>query len=424
MLSATFFCTLLVIFACKKKSPNIGQNNIDQNTLLSSGVLDTFTISTFSYMPDSIISSNPAFAVLGSYVDPDFGSFNSEIYSQVRLAGLNPAFGDVSAITIDSFVLSMEYIGYYGKTGTQTIEVYELGEDIYDTASYYSFTTINHLTSTDLVKPGFSTYDFDPTKITVLNDDTVSSQLRVRLDESKAMDFINEASTGTAFVDNDAFLAYFKGIHIKTNNGLQSSGDGGAFYFNFSDPDSKMTIYYTQNGEQNEYDFSINSSSALFNHVEIDNAMTDVETVINDTVSGLDQFYAQSFGARAVIQMPGLDSVPVNAVIHDAYIELPVSYQTGADYAPGFDASVSVRLDKNSTQLFGLPIDAPYDDFSKSIKINLRSYVQALINGEIENNGIVISPLLYNTSADRIIFNGVLTNNKAKPKFSILYTEF
>lgn len=427
MLSATFFCALFVIFACKKKSPNIGQNNLDQNTLLSSGVLDTFTINTYSYLPDSVISSNPAFAVLGSYNDPVFGTYNAEFYTQVRLAGLNPDFGDVSAITVDSFVLSLEYIGYYGKTGTQIIEVYEMGEDIDDTSSYYSFSTVAPLNGTNLVKSGFSTYDLDPTKLTVIDGDTVNSQLRIRLDESKAMEFINEAATGASFTDNDAFLQYFKGFHVKTNNGLQSPGDGGAFYFAMAQPESNLTIYYTQNGDQNKYDFSINSASALFNHVDIDNTMTDVETVLNDTVSGNVQFYAQAFGARAVIEMPGLDSLPKNAIVHEAYIEIPVSYQTGADYSPGFDVSVAFRPDRNSSQLAGVSIqsgDAAYDDYRKSIRINLRDHIQAMIYNGVENNGIIISPLLYNTSADRIIFNGVLSTNKEKPKFSILYTEF
>lgn len=425
ILSATFFCALFMIFACKKKNSTIGQGNLNQNTLLESGIIDTFTINTYSYLPDSIVSSNPAFAMLGEYNDPVFGNFDAEFYTQVRLAGFNPNFGDLATLTVDSFVLSLEYIGSYGDAGEQFIEVYEMGEDIYDTASYYSFTTIPPLNPTDLVQTGLNSIDFDPSKLTVIDGDTVSPQLRIPLNPAKALELMTEASTGSSFADNEAFLQYFKGFHIKTNNAPVNSGDGGTFYFNLADPDSKLTIYYTQNGQAESYDFSINTSCATFNHVEIDNSMTDVENVINDTVSGNIEYYAQAYGSRAVIEMPSLDSVPANAVIHDAYIDLPVSFQTGSKYTPGYDASVAIRLEAGSTQLFGLAgVDATYNDFTKSFRINLRSYVQALVTGELENTGVIISPSLYNTTADRIIFNGRNSFNKAKPQFSILYTTF
>ena len=100
VLSATFLFSLFLAFSCKKKVNPLGQNSIDQNEIMNSGGVDTFKLTTFSYLDDSIISDNVPFAILGSYLDPVFGSYKSEIYTQFRLSGLSPDFGDLNTIFI------------------------------------------------------------------------------------------------------------------------------------------------------------------------------------------------------------------------------------------------------------------------------------------------------------------------------------
>ena len=425
ILSATFLLGTFLIFSCKKKENLLGQNTIDQNELLGSGGVDTFTLQTFSYFDDSVISDNAPFALLGSYNDPVFGTYNTEIYTQIRLSGNSPDFGDLNTIVIDSLILGLEYIGSYGEAGIQNIEVYEIGEDLHIDSTYYSFDTKTNLTGTDLVVAGMGAIDMDVENITVIGLDTVDAQIRIPLDTNLAKTFMTEANSGSGnFVDNDAFLTYFKGLHIKTNNGIQASGTGGIFYFNLSDPLSKMTIYYTQDGEQKEFDFIINSSAADFNHIDIDNSLTNVETVLNDTISGQTEFYSQAYGSRAIVRFDGINNLPTTAVIHSATLELPISHQSGSDYDPGINISVATTLDAGSTTLFNVNTVGSYSEFTKSFTIDLRAYVQAIINDELENNGLVFSPLLHSTSAERIIFNGPESTNKKKPKLSILYTEF
>jgi hypothetical protein len=424
VLSATFLFGLFLIFACKKKVNPLGENAINPNELLQSGGIDTFSLTTFTYKDDTIISDNAPFAILGSYNDPVFFFFYSEIYTQFRLSGLSPDFGALSSIIVDSFVLGLNYVGYYGDPGIQNIEVYELLDDLHIDSTYYSFSspTTNAI---NLVQPGMGSIELNAQNVTVIGQDTVDSQLRVHLSTSKAKQLMIEAESGSgSFDDNDAFLSYFKGLHIKTNNMGQLPGEGGVFYFNLNDPMSKLTVYYTKNGEQNTFDFLINSSCADFNHVDVINTGTEVETVINDTISGQYQFYAQSFCGRAVVQIPGLDNIPRNAVIHTAILDLPVQYQTNTNYAPGLDISVTVRLEEGSTSLYSVNTIGSYSDYRKSFQIDLRGYIQDVVSGELNNTGLIFSPLLHNTSADRIIFNGPETINKVKPKLTILYTEF
>lgn len=423
-LSATFLICFFAAVSCKKKENQIGKDAIDQSQLLQSAGIDTFALKTYNYIDDSIISDNAAFGLLGSYVDPVFGKCNAEIYTQFRLEGFNPDFGDLNSIVVDSFVLALEYIGYYGKTGNQNFEVYEIGEDLNLDSTYYSFTTKSHVNGVNLVAPGKGTKYLNPKNLTVVGNDTLDPQLRLQLSTSKAKSILIDAmSNGSDFASNEAFLSYFKGLHIKTDN-VQSPGDGGIFYFNLNDPASKLTIYYSQGGEQKTFNFLINSNCADFNHVDIDNSMTRIETVNNDTISGQEQFYSQAFGSRAVIEIPGLSNIPSTAIIHSATLELPIAYQDGSEYSPGFDISVATRLNDGTTNLYSVNVNGTYDSFTKSFKINLRAYIQALVNKSVPNTGLIVAPLLHNTSSDRIIFNGPNTTNKSKPKISILYTDF
>ncbi len=428
-LSATFLCCLLIAVACKKKNNPIGQDIIDQSELLASDGIDTFTLQTFSYLPDSVISSKAIFGLLGSYEDPVFGSYTSEIFTQFRLTDLNHDFGDISKIEVDSLVIALEYGSFYGSSGVQTIEVHEIMEDLYADSTYYSSesVTVNPNFGTnngDLVRPGYSNLDMDVNNITVVDGDTLpGNQLRIHLHTSFAKQILIDAASGNGyFTDNESFLDYFKGLRIRTNNGMQSPGEGGIFYFKMTDPDSKMTLYYRENGTPKQYDFLINSSCAYFNHVTINNTATITSTFENE-VMGATSFYAQAYGSRAVVKIPGLSNIPENSVIHKAVLELPVEYHYSSPYTPGFDATVSTILKEGETQLYGVST-ASYSDYTKSFKSDIRSYVQAVVNGDLENTRLVISPALFNSTADRIIFNGAQSGNKNQPKLYILYTTF
>ena len=66
-LSATFVFALF--FSCKKKQTSIGSSSIDQNEILNSTQVDTFSLTTFTELEDSVITSSPPYSMLGSYND-------------------------------------------------------------------------------------------------------------------------------------------------------------------------------------------------------------------------------------------------------------------------------------------------------------------------------------------------------------------
>lgn len=389
--------------------------------LLNSAQVDTFTLNTFSIAEDSLISDNPAYAVLGSYNDPKFGTVNANFYTQLRLSGLNPNFGDVSTITIDSVMLGLEYAGFYGEFSSQKVEVYEMTEAINIDSVYYSFST-KTTTSADLVEPGNGTFTPDPDGITVIGADTVDTQLRIKLKNALGTQLINEAASGgTNFTSNENFLSYFKGLHVRVNNASQLPGKGGVFYFNLNDPLSKMTVYYTQDGSQKTFDFLINSECADFNHVDIDNTGKPVQNVIDNPSSGQVEYYTQAFKSRAVVKMAGLKNLPTNAIIHKAELILPIQYQTGAKYLPPNELSVSAMI---NGKLSGIGVFGLYDYAFKHYTVDVRNYMQALVSGQISTDELILSPRLFITSAERVIFSGPYSTNKKKPKLVVTYTKF
>jgi len=421
-LSATFLVLLFLSVACKKKSTSIGLDTLDEGSLLNAMQVDTFSLETFTIEEDSVITVNPAYAVLGAYNDAVFGTFNAGFYTQLRLGGVNPNFGDIisNPITVDSVVLGLQYAGYYGDFSEQTIEVHELSESIYLDSTYYAFTSKNYK-SNNLVASGHETFVPNPDGITVIGNDTVNTQLRIYLSTLLGEKLIGEATSGTSFSSNENFLTYFKGLHVTVNNQGQSSGKGGIFYFDLEAPLSKLTIYYKQNEIANTYDLLINSQCADFNHVAIDNTGKPIQSVIDNPLNGQQNYYTQAFKNRAVVRIPGVKNLPQNAIIHKAELYLPVQFQTGSKYAPSNELSASIRIDK---QLAGIGVFGLYDNYTKQYTVDIRNYLQALVNKEVNTTELILSPRYFINSAERVILNGTKTLNKKKPQLVVTYTKF
>jgi hypothetical protein len=423
-LSATFLIASICLLACKKKVTTLGVNSIDPSEILQSGEIDTFTINTFTFKEDSIATSNPLYALLGSYVDPVFGKVDASLYTQFALPSTNFNFEDFSTITIDSVVLGLAYRGFYGVEDEQTFEVYQMTEGLSIDSTYYQFSnkTVN---STNLVVPGYETMIPSTTSITVVGADTVESQLRIRLDNSVGTNLFSEAENNSStFESQENFKNYFKGLHVKVNNPMQQANEGGVFYFNLNSSNSELTIFYKQGGESKTYALEINSSCADFNHLDFDMTGTPVESQLADSTLGNVSYYAQALHLRAAISLPNLNSIPKNAVIHKAMLYLPVQYQMGYKYEPRDRLYLKRAVQMSGSEIEALGISAIYDEYFNHYAVDIRSYVQSVVWEKYENTYLLANPDLFNTSVNRMIFNGSNTNNKKKPKLVILYTTF
>ncbi|RYM35768.1 DUF4270 family protein [Brumimicrobium glaciale] len=422
VLFAAFFCLSIVMSSCKKKRNPVGSSALSSETLMNSSSVDTFQLKTYTVEEDSIYSMDPSFNLIGSYVDEIYGRVEANFYTQLTLSGFSPDFGNLSEVAIDSAVMAFEYGGYYGNLTEQLFEAYEISDELTRDSSYLRTSVagvipqqlVPTLNNEGLITP-------NPLKASVVGSDTLNPQLRIPMDTVFARNLLSLAQNST----NDAdFLQSFKGLHFKVNNGMQSAGEGTILYLSTTKPASKMTVYYTKNGEKGSYDFIVNGSAIDFNHVETDYSGTKVEQLINDSTLGETEFYAQSFSTRAKIEFSSIDSLPKNIIIHQATLELPVNYYKGSNFYPSSEIIASSEPFGNGIKysIYEGKTSVLYNSTKKSYVLDLRKHIQGIIQGKIPNSGIFISPKNYNSTVERIVFNGVNTQNKKKPKLSIVYT--
>ncbi|WP_430406033.1 DUF4270 family protein [Fluviicola sp.] len=429
LLSACFVLTLSVLPSCKKTSSKFGSEALDINDLLASGGVDTFDLKTYSVLEDSLTSDNQIFGMVGAYHDPKFGLVNASLYAQFTIDGLTQFSSGETLNTIDSVVLSLNYGGYYGKLGPQTFEVYQLTDSLGLTTDYYRNST-KTTTGINLVDPGSATQTpiIDDEKFVLGNGDSVNPQLRLRLDNSLGLQFINDILVGnTAFQSSDLFLSeqYFKGLKINVANTTPASGQGAIIYFNLLNSQTKMTIYFKMNGDTEQREISLKNTSkcADFNHADIDHTGYHIADVLANPLNGQTQFYTQSLDNRAVVEFPTVNNLKSNALINNALLYIPVSYQNGSYYYPSVTLEVGYKTDSGKIVTFRT---ASYDNNQKAFVIDLRDYIQDIVSGKAENRGLYLnqSSLYFNCTAERIIFNGPASPYKTRPKLVIKYTEF
>lgn len=415
--------TFLMLVSCKKKDSLVGKGVLDPEDYLNGITTDTFALETYTIAEDSIITSNPPNTLLGSYNDPKFGGFNASFYTQFRLVSANPDFGDPSQIIIDSLVLAFKYAGYYGDLSPQTFEIYQLNDDLYADSIYYSFSS-KEVKSSNLVPIGMGTITPKPNQVSIVGGDSLDAQLRIHIDTNFARLLIEESSNGNSFSSNEAFLNFFKGFFIKTNNIVQGSGSGAVFYFNLNDAASKLTMYFKSAGVNKTFDLLMNSTCADFTRISISNSGTNISNVLQNQYLGNTEFYAQAFKHRAIVKIKHINALPKNTIIHKASLTLPIQYQTGYRFKPGVNVSVATKLKSTDQYFTSLATLGSYQEFEKHFIIDVRDYFQAVLKEDIENTGLVISPRYFINSAERIIFNGKYTTNKKKPQLVVIYTTF
>lgn len=255
--------------------------------------------------------------------------------------------------------------------------------------------------------------------LTVVGNDTLNPQLRIPIKKDFAKHLLTLAESATS---DATFLEDFKGLHVKVNNPTNFPGEGAILYLATSRAASKLTVYYTSEGEQNKFDFIVTNSAVDFNKLEVDYSGTKVQQVIDQPELGDEEFYAQAFVARAKMEFSSINDLPENIIVHSATLEIPVSFYQGDPFYISSEVSVGAKLFEGDERIYTLSSVA-FNSFRKAYVVDLRTYIQNIIKGEIQNNGIYVSPRRFNTSAERIIFNGANSTNKKQPKLNIVYTE-
>jgi hypothetical protein len=412
----------LVVFAlflvsCKKEISSIGIGALSSKDPVLQGI-DTFTLRSETKQYDSLISTNPAYLLLGSYVDPIFGKTNASFYSQVRLTSFKPNFGALSDISVDSVVLSIRYSDYYGALTNQSFEVYQLTEGLSSNSTYYTHSSLannglNLVTEgKNVISPKSLSYYFVDA-----NKDTIRDQFRVNLNKSLGDLLISEAVNNTRSYESvEAFNTWFKGLYVKVNNLDQNKGEGAIFTIAIA---PQLIVYYSVSGISKKYIYELNTNGVRFNSLKYDITGYDLEKGIQS--NNTKEFYVQANHVRSTISLPFINTISKNSIVHSAQLVLPYNHTDVNSYSLSSEITVAIPTSVTDPSLRVLGY-ATIDTLNKRYVIDIRDHIQSIVTLKRLNLGMVIAPKFFSTSAERIRFYNEFS--ELKPKLYIKYSSY
>ena len=409
------------VVSCKKKTPeDIGLPLLPGEDLLNAMFIDTLTLISHTVKDDSLLTKNVSPMLLGNMNDPVFGTAQASFFSQLALSKTNPSFG--ASPVLDSAVLSLVYSSgqYYGTLYPQKFKVYELSESLYKDSAYFSNRMLPYTTelgSAYLTPNLKDSVSVDSLKYPV--------HLRIQLDKTFFQEFLtNPTYTASAYSSTAAFQNVFKGLYV-TSASLAPSGEGAILYMDLTQSYSRVTLFYHNTTDTASYYFNIPKDATRFSHFEHDYSFaTDIKTQLGTAATvQADKIFIQPMGGvRAKISMPHIKDLFKNekVSINKAELILPVDALSiaGADsiFSPHPKLVATIANDSlgpvimpdyfEGATYFG----GDYDKANKVYKFNIARYVQQVLSGTKNNDGLYIIANARPTSANRVQLMG---GNKA-----------
>ena len=416
-----FISALLTIAGCRKPENDLGLELLPGDPLGLAN--ESAGIHAYTFRDDSIRTSGLTRNLLGSYLDPQFGTVKAGIVAQLRLSSSNVGSGqDNSGLVADSLVLSLAFNNSsygYGALGAQTFKVYELSGDLSVDSLYYS-NDFPDVLPEDLVASHKGTVVPRPLEAVFINGDSLAPQLRLRLKGDLADRFMD--AWGTAdLADNTAFLQFFKGLYITVENGTQLPFQNGILYFDLLNAQSKTTLYYRDElndpGVPKQFEFQINENSVRYTVVEHDHTQAldgSIVQALQDTSTTPDKVFVQSLGGlRAALRFPDLMQHAIEGkALAKAELIVPVEGEFNPFLTPPAQLFL-FRINEEGEeeflpdQLSGIAdIDGRYRSDAREYRFNITRYIQAVLNGSLPNNGIEMVPGSNGVTADRAVLSG------------------
>jgi hypothetical protein len=442
-----FYILVFILASCAKPPGKIGAEIQPEQSQLEVYWFATDSVSAYSLPEDSIRTDEIAVNLLGSIMDPVFGSSVAGIYTQFKLSELKHDFGKTPVL--DSLILQLMYVGdSYGDTITPlTVHAYEMTEGLNFLDEYYSNSSV------PIDPVDYGNFQFIPQphdSLHIIIDTTpmvLSPMLRINLsNENPALGYKFLHADSIYLQSDSAFTEFFKGLYVVTEPVSQG---GSISYFNMlvgRENSSKMILYYHKTypdefpdsiGPSENFHFIINQFTPRFNRYEHDFTHASSEfraQVINrDTTLGRQKFYTQGIaGVKSIVRLPNLrktnalDVVAINEAklvftgfeadpLHGAPDQLAlVEIQEDGSYLPLIDEA------EGTNYFMG-----DYHSSTNSFTFRITRHMQALLNDTTKpNNGLYMFIRGESVKPQRFIFNGNLPESDTASPFrlEILYT--
>mgnify|MGYP000892969593 FL=1 len=352
------------------------------------GVVDTFTINTYTVEEDSLVMWSPLKNLLesptlylGSLDDPYVGKSFAGFVSQIRLGNTITSGTFAGVTTPDSIVLSMNMRAIVGDSeAVHNISVYELKQDLYTDSSYYSgrnYSRGDLLGHVQLVPELVDSAVVGGTKVT--------PQLRMALDTAFGGKLMREyISNPTTFSSNTNFLSYLKGVVLVDS----ANGTGSILTMPSTSSFHKLTIYFSGN---KYYEFLIDANAVRFSYFKHDYLPSNTDLVQDNQL-----VVSSMAGLKDSIFIPHLKELYANGPIAISKAELVIKRLSGSSTTGflnhdnllvfgsdslGKNTSIADALE--STTYYGGSYDATHEEY----KFNVARYVQQTLKKVVENGG-------------------------------------
>lgn len=436
------FSLLAILFqSCIKEPSELGLEITPPGDKLDFQYCDTISVSAYSVLEDSIITSSLTTNLLGSIYDPVFGKTTASLYAQFRMSTSDNDFG--TDPVVDSTVLKLQYKGYYGEIKTpQHFKVYELSEDLKYYSDddntikkyYYSTSTVSHYSQP------IADYRFTPrpNDSLTIDGDVKAPHLRIRLSNEFGQNILN--ADPDSFEEDSVFVKkVLKGICI-ISEPVNSYGKGAILSFNPTGTHSELVIYYHNSSDTSTFTLAIKSSySPYFNHYE-HYGYQGAEALLRrqlrgDTLAGNDKLYIQAMGGVKVqIQFPDIRKMIKSGkiAINQAELVLKIadnhSPSPNKPFAPPSSLSLVHRIVRENQADTTQTMEDQEDgndyfngnlDANNEYRFRISTFIQSLLSDNPPTNKKLW--LYSKNTAYRTILNGA-GNPDGKLKLELYYT--
>lgn len=412
--------------ACVDEDSELGLDIVESADRVSGDVFRGTNIEAYTLRDKDLTTSGFRTGVLGSYVDPVFGTTTTAIYSQLSFPNM-PLNYRTDNYVLDSAVLTLAYSGQFSRQDENKIRfvISELGESLHPDTVYHANdakTVINVL--------------YDNTQSVskeILRSQTTDStqglSLRFVLDKELISRLVRD------YTDNAEFQQLFKGVKIEAFPVDMSNG-GAILYLDFLSPLSHLTLYFKGKEVRKSDRMIFESKGARFIHV--DNQFEKVPLNAfqgNDEakIDGSQKIYIGTLGTTQVrLKLSNLDSLQTRP-INRATLILPVSEDLIATSEPPKKLGVfyyqhqaggdSVLLPVSDAVVSSQHYGGRYDAVKKEYRIRITRYLQNYLNGNIRSPYLYIVADTRKSTANRVVINGPRSTYPRKTALEIIYTQ-
>ena len=424
-----FFATLLLL-SCDNESDafEAGQDFTQSNIKVVQ--IDTFGLNMSTFRYDSITTSGYDRIMVGRYADPYFGKVKATGFIDF----LPETYYIDDAAVLDSVVLNMPYDGFYYNDTLQskTIKIQELTKEIrFKNDQSYFYNTSDVAASNTVIGQKTFKPRISRDSLTVTLNYNFGQNLFSKIQNS----IINDA---------EQFTDYFKGFKISADDTEDAAIMG------FTASTSYVRMYYKIPGEEStavQYiDLVYNSGTnpKHFSRIESDRAGTLLQNLTGQeneaTTSSLNNyaFIQAGIGITTKFTFPSIREIATvnsgngNGDIFKANLKIKIQ---NANYSKNLYTSDSLYIyviDQNNDYVSRLtdsasnPVMAYVDKQDvENNEVYLVAPVEVFLTNAINNAdyakyGIILVPVNFNSTTERLILNGE-KNTNYKSRLELTY---